>query len=86
MGEILRKIESTHGIYAIAGNHEFYAGEEDTFAWMEAQGITVLRDSLVMIPGIAYLLGREAQTAHERTTLREIWEHSPYAGPHSKLH
>lgn len=85
MGEILRKIETTHGIYAIAGNHEFYAGEEDTFAWMEDQGITVLRDSLVMIPGIAYLLGREDQSAPERKTLREIWEHSPYAGQPREL-
>ena len=85
MGEILRKIETTHGIYAIAGNHEFYAGEEDTFAWMEDQGITVLRDSLVVIPGIAYLLGREDQSAPERKTLREIWEHSPYAGQPREL-
>lgn len=74
MGKILRRIETTMGVYAIAGNHEFYAGEEDTFAWMEDQGITVLRDSLVMIPGVAYLLGREDQSAKERKTLREIWK------------
>jgi len=85
MGEILRKIETTHGIYAIAGNHEFYAGEEDTFAWMEDQGITVLRDSVVVIPGVAYLLGREDQSAPERKTLWEIWESSPYAGKSREL-
>jgi len=85
MGEILRSIETTLGVYAIAGNHEFYAGEEDTFTWMEDQCITVLRDSVVMIPGVAYLLGREDQSAPERKTLREIWDNSPYAGQPRKL-
>ena len=85
MGDILRNIETTLGVYAIPGNHEFYAGEEETFAWMEDQGITVLRDSLVMIPGVAYLLGREDQSAKERKTLREIWESSPYAGKSREL-
>ncbi len=59
MGEELKKLRAPLGVYAILGNHERYAGADACIAWMEAQGIRVLRDRAVKVADAFYLVGRE---------------------------
>jgi len=79
MGSLLQQLEAPMGIYAVPGNHEFYAHEDEALQWIAGQGIVVLRDSVVRIPGVAYILGREDHSVAGRKTLRQVWEASAYA-------
>ena len=76
LGEILETIESKHGVYAITGNHEYIGNAETSCAYLEAHGITMLRDASVEVAGI-YLVGREDRAAKQfanldRKTLAEL--------------
>ncbi|MBU2568022.1 MAG: metallophosphoesterase [Elusimicrobia bacterium] len=64
----LGRIESVHGVYAVAGNHEFYVGL-DTFEKIAADsGITVLRDESVTIAGGLVLAGIDDFLTKKRFT------------------
>jgi uncharacterized protein len=76
LGSELKKIESKYGVYAITGNHEYIGNAEISCAYLEAHGITMIRDAVVDVAGI-YIVGREdraaKQFAHmERKSLEEL--------------
>lgn len=50
--------ESTDGLFAITGNHEFIGGGSRTIPYIESKGIRVLKDELVILPGGIQLFGR----------------------------
>jgi len=50
--------ESTDGLYAITGNHEFIGGGDRTIPYIESKGIRVLKDEMVILPGGIQLVGR----------------------------
>ncbi|HEX5315042.1 MAG TPA: metallophosphoesterase, partial [Candidatus Kapabacteria bacterium] len=56
LGSELKKIESKYGVFAITGNHEYIGNAETSCAYLEAHGITMLRDKAVEIAGV-YLIG-----------------------------
>lgn len=53
----LRKLKAKYGVYAVAGNHDHYAGMQNFYGMMAAAGITVLRNQKADIGGAAELLG-----------------------------
>ncbi len=76
LGSELKKIESTYGVFAITGNHEYIGNAEISCAYLEAHGIKMIRDAVVEVAGI-YIVGREdraaKQFAHmERKSLEEL--------------
>ena len=60
--EPLKKLTAPDGVWAVTGNHEFYAGIEESTALMERAGIKLLRDSVVEIPGELSLIGLDDVT------------------------
>lgn len=64
LGSELKKIESKYGVYAITGNHEYIGNAETACAYLEAHGITMLRDESVEVAGM-YLVGREDRTSKQ---------------------
>lgn len=49
----LRELQAPLGVYAVTGNHEFYAGLETSVAILEASGFVVLRDTFRQVqPGL----------------------------------
>ncbi|HWF44854.1 MAG TPA: metallophosphoesterase [Candidatus Kapabacteria bacterium] len=76
LGSILQTIESKYGVYAITGNHEYIGNAETSCAYLEAHGITMLRDRAIEVAGV-YLVGREDRAAKqfanlERKSLAEL--------------
>ncbi len=76
LGSELKKIESTYGVFAITGNHEYIGNAEISCAYLEAHGIKMIRDAAVEVNGL-YIVGREdravKQFAHaERKSLEEL--------------
>jgi hypothetical protein len=77
IGEALRQIKAPLGVYAITGNHEYYGGVESTCKYLEAHGITMLRDTTAKIADSFYLIGRDDReksriTGQKRRPLPEL--------------
>lgn len=47
----LAALRARHGVYAVTGNHEYYAGADPWIAALEAMGIRYLRNDRVLIGG-----------------------------------
>ncbi len=58
----LTGIEVTDGVYAVTGNHEFYAGVKGYENLLHKAGIKLLRDEYVEIEGVAVLVGIDDMT------------------------
>jgi len=54
---ILKDIEPPYGKYAVLGNHEFYAGIENSLEFHKKSGFTVLRGEGVTVKGILNIAG-----------------------------
>ncbi len=59
LGEQLRNIKSKYGTYGITGNHEYIGGVEAACKYLSEHGVTMLRDTSVLIDGCFYVAGRE---------------------------
>lgn len=59
LGETLRKIRSTYGVFAVTGNHEYIGGVDAACRYLVDHGITMLRDSSINIEESLYIVGRE---------------------------
>ncbi|HEX2866043.1 MAG TPA: metallophosphoesterase [Ignavibacteriales bacterium] len=75
LGETLRKIKSRYGIFAVPGNHEFFGGIQAATQYLTDHGITMLRDSVVVLEGGVYLIGRDDRSVNQikkRKSLQEL--------------
>lgn len=62
MGDLLKLLKARHGVYAILGNHEFYGNAGEAQKYLEDHNITVLRDSVAVLPSGITIAGREDLT------------------------
>lgn len=74
----LLEIRSRYGVFAVTGNHEYYANLPATVAELERGNVRVLQDAWVKIADSFYLIGRKDRTAEHygggRRPLRELLE------------
>jgi predicted MPP superfamily phosphohydrolase len=66
MADPLSKLKSRLGVFAIMGNHEYYAGVDRVVTIMEGAGIRVLRNAVIVFPGGLQLLGVDDPTGARR--------------------
>jgi len=59
LGENLRQLNASMGVYASTGNHEYIGGADRSVQYLEEHGITVLRDTSILINDLFYIIGRE---------------------------
>jgi hypothetical protein len=62
----LRELRSKAGVYAVTGNHDYYAGVARATGIMREAGITVLRNEMKILPGGLQLLGIDDPTGIRR--------------------
>jgi len=67
--ELFEEINPLYGKFAITGNHEFYAGLDQSIAFTEKAGFTLLRGKAVNVNGLINIAGVDDKTA-ERYGLR----------------
>ncbi len=77
MGDLLKNLRAKHGVFAVLGNHEFYGNATAAHEYLENHNITVLRDSVAILPNGIAIIGREDITAERmygkpRKTLKEL--------------
>ncbi len=58
----LKELKCPYGIFAITGNHEYFAGIDKAIAFIESAGVTMLRNRWVTIAGGIQLAGRDDPT------------------------
>jgi predicted MPP superfamily phosphohydrolase len=80
MAEALSGLSPRIGSFAVTGNHEYYAGEEEAVSYLESAGIRVLRDEAVVVENRFVIVGRKDRTAsrfgESRLSLGEILRES----------
>ena len=74
LGEALRQIKAPLGVYAITGNHEYIGGVEKACKYIGEHGVTLLRDSALLVGGSFYIVGREDRSDRKRKPLSELME------------
>lgn len=69
----LRQLHAPLGVYSCPGNHEYRYEAEEKMAWLNnVAGITMLKDSAVLIDSAFYIVGREDYKAPQRKPLKQI--------------
>lgn len=59
MGDLLKNVKAKYGVFAVLGNHEFYGNVTAAHEYLETHNITVLRDSIAVLPNGITIVGRE---------------------------
>jgi len=66
MAQPLKLLKSRHGVLAITGNHEYYAGVNRAVEIMKSAGIEVLRNEMKVLPSGLQFLGVDDPTGSRR--------------------
>ncbi len=59
IGEALCELKAVIGVYAITGNHEYIGGAGAAVDYLQKHGITMLRDTAILVNQQFYLVGRD---------------------------
>ncbi|MBM4333315.1 MAG: hypothetical protein FJ117_19200 [Deltaproteobacteria bacterium] len=62
----LARLKSRQGVFAVTGNHEYYAGVDRAVDNMKKAGVKVLRNEKAILPGGLQLLGIDDPTGSRR--------------------
>jgi predicted MPP superfamily phosphohydrolase len=66
MAQPLKLLKSRHGVLAVTGNHEYYAGVNRAVEIMKSSGIEVLRNEMKVLPSGLQILGVDDPTGSRR--------------------
>lgn len=73
MGEVMKNLEATYGVYGVPGNHEYYGNEIPEFKQAMAESdVRILMDETILVANRFYLTGREDLTNKNRLALNEL--------------
>ena len=65
----LRRLEARYGVWMAPGNHEYISGVGESLHFLEEAGINVLRDSVALIDGAFYVVGRDDRENSRRQSI-----------------
>ena len=68
----LSRLSAPLGVFSCTGNHEYRFEAEEKIALLNHVGITMLRDSAVLIDSAFYVVGREDRVVPSRKPLQDI--------------
>lgn len=72
VGEILKDLHAPLGVYSCLGNHEYRKGTEENIDFLNKAGITMLRDSVVLVDSSFYIIGREDWIIDSRLSTEQL--------------
>lgn len=69
-----KEIKTKYGIFAVPGNHEYFANIDRSVAFLKQTGITLLRDSTALVNNSFYIIGRDDRTNTKRKSLAMLMQ------------
>jgi len=66
MEKVLPKLKGREGVFAVTGNHDYYAGITRAVGIMQRAGVKVVRNEMVTLPGGLQILGIDDPTGTRR--------------------
>ncbi len=73
MGDVMKNLQSTYGVYGVLGNHEHYGKEIAAFRQaMQDAHVQILVDETILIANRLYLTGREDVTNKKRLPISAL--------------
>jgi uncharacterized protein len=68
MPEVLKKLRSKYGVYAVLGNHEYIGGNSKlAVEYLQQAGVNVLVDEYLKVNNLFYVVGRDDRMASNMT-------------------
>lgn len=77
---LLARVQPRYGKYAVTGNHEFYAGLEQSLEFTRRAGFIVLRGEAVVVGGMVNLAGVDDRTGRYSGLYQEVSERELLSG------
>lgn len=74
LAEMLQQIKPRYGKYAVTGNHEFYAGLQESLAFTQKAGFIVLRNKGFTVAGSFNIAGVDDRTSRYQDKVPETSE------------
>lgn len=68
----LKRLSATFGVFSCTGNHEYRYDAEEKIQFLNDAGITMLRDSAVLIDSAFYVVGREDRVILNRKSTKTL--------------
>jgi len=68
---LIKQIKTKYGVFAVLGNHDYYAGQGAQNFFREA-GIKVLRDTIIVVDSSFNLAGRDDSRSRSRKSIAEL--------------
>ncbi len=78
--KLFDEIKPKYGKFAVTGNHEYYAGLEQSLAFMEESGFTILRGKGLTVGGVINIAGVDDQTGLRFGDMSSISEREILSG------
>jgi predicted MPP superfamily phosphohydrolase len=72
---LIRQIKTKYGVFGVLGNHEYYGGEDDGSFFNKA-GISILRDTVIVIDNSFSLAGRLDSHFNDRKPVSDLLQGS----------
>jgi predicted MPP superfamily phosphohydrolase len=72
--ELFREIRPRYGKFAVAGNHEFYAGLPHALQFIQDAGFSILRGEGITIAGVINIAGVDDPTGRRMGLMKEVSE------------
>jgi predicted MPP superfamily phosphohydrolase len=72
MDQNLAGLQAKYGVFAIPGNHDYYTGIDKVMDYLGNSGMTVLRDSAIIVADRVIIIGRDDLTNNSRKTLASL--------------
>ncbi|MCL2073214.1 MAG: metallophosphoesterase [Marinilabiliaceae bacterium] len=70
--EIFDEINTKYGIYITPGNHEYISNIHKSIDFFNKAGVTMLRDSVILIDNNYYIVGRDDRYNSKRKSISEL--------------
>jgi predicted MPP superfamily phosphohydrolase len=74
MAEEFHRLRAKYGVFAVPGNHEYISGLPASLSFLQAAGVTVLRDSVVTIADRLSIAGRDDRSNRRRKPIAALLE------------
>lgn len=80
--DVLNSLKAPMGIYMVPGNHEYISGIDDFAAYLEGRtGISLLRDSIAVLPNGVQIIGRDDRSNRSRAELKDLLDKADKSRP-----